>query len=311
MGTGNELVDVLVVGGGAAGLGAALTLARARRSVVVVDAGQPRNAPAEGVHGLLGLEGTNPLELLARGRDEVRGYGGTILEGEVVRADTDPLGFMVELADGRQLRARQLLVATGLSDQLPDLPGVRERWGHDVLHCPYCHGWEVRDRRIGVIATGPMSVHQTLLFRQWSDNLRLFSRGVEISDEDRNRFRARGVEVVEGEVEGLEVAEDSLQAVRMADGRRFEVDAAVVASRMVANLGPFAALGLKTVEHAMGSFIEADELGCTSVAGVWVAGNATDLSAQVGAAAAQGTRVAAQINFHLVNEETELAVAAL
>src|SRR5690606_23965627 len=126
MGTGNELVDVLVVGGGAAGLGAALTLARARRSVVVVDAGQPRNAPAEGVHGLLGLEGTNPLELLARGRDGVRGYGGTILEGEVVRADTDPLGFMVESADGRQLRARQRLVATGLSDQLPDLPGVRE-----------------------------------------------------------------------------------------------------------------------------------------------------------------------------------------
>lgn len=306
----NELVDVAVVGGGAAGLAAALTLARARRNVVVVDGGRPRNAPAEGVHGLLGLEGTNPLELLARGREEVRGYGGRIVEGEVVRAVVDPAGFVVELADGSRLRARQLLVATGLTDQLVDIPGVGERWGRDVLHCPYCHGWEVRDQRIAVMGTGPMSVHQALLFRQWSPDLRLFVRDLEISAEDITKLRARGVELVEGEVAGLEIADDSLRAVRMSDGTLVEVDAVVVASPMVANLGPFAELGLAVAQNPMGSFVEADEFGRTSVPGVWVAGNAGDLSAQVGAAAAQGTRVAAQINFHLVNVETAEAVAA-
>ncbi|GAB3821395.1 NAD(P)/FAD-dependent oxidoreductase [Tessaracoccus terricola] len=306
----NELVDVAVVGGGAAGLAAALTLARARRNVVVVDGGRPRNAPADGVHGLLGLEGTNPLELLARGRDEVRGYGGRIVDGEVMRAAADPVGFVLELADGSRLRARQLLVATGLTDQLMDIPGLGERWGRDVLHCPYCHGWEVRDRRIGVIGTGPMSVHQALLFRQWSPDLRLFVRHLEIPEEDVTKLRARGVELVEGEVAELEVTDDTLRAVMMSDGRRIETDAVVVASQMVANSGPFAELGLAVVANPMGSLVEADELGRTSVPGVWVAGNAGDLSAQVGAAAAQGTRVAAQINFHLVNVETAEAVAA-
>src|SRR5690349_15449447 len=137
--------DVVVIGGGAAGLNGALMLARARRSVVVIDAGAPRNAPAEGVHGLLAREGMPPAELVERGRGEVRGYGGHVVTGEVDAVAREADGFMVALADGRTVRARRLLVTTGLVDELPEVSGLRERWGRDVLHCPYCHGWEVRD----------------------------------------------------------------------------------------------------------------------------------------------------------------------
>ena len=163
--------DVVVLGGGAAGLNGALMLARSRRTVLVIDAGSPRNAPAEGVHGLLGHDGIPPAELVERGRAEVRSYGGQVVTGEVVTAARDADGFRLTLADGGSVRARRLLVATGLVDELPDVPGLQERWGRDVVHCPYCHGWEVRDRAIAVLATGPSSVHQALLFSQLSSDV--------------------------------------------------------------------------------------------------------------------------------------------
>jgi thioredoxin reductase len=134
--------DVVVVGGGAAGLSAALVLVRARRMVVVVDAGAPRNAPAAHMHGFLSRDGMPPRELLAAGRAEVSSYGGRLIDDTVVGVEP---GFHVRLASGAHLRTRRILVATGLRDELPDLPGVRERWGRDLLHCPYCHGYEVRD----------------------------------------------------------------------------------------------------------------------------------------------------------------------
>ncbi|MEU4744476.1 NAD(P)/FAD-dependent oxidoreductase, partial [Actinosynnema sp. NPDC023658] len=167
--------DVVVVGGGAAGLNGALMLARSRRSVVVVDAGAPRNAPADGVHGLLARDGMPPAELLERGRAEVRSYGGHVVTGEVETVTREGDRFVVALADGRTVRARRVLVTTGLVDELPDVPGLRERWGRDVVHCPYCHGYEVRDQAIGVLASGPMSMHQALLFRQLSADVTFFS----------------------------------------------------------------------------------------------------------------------------------------
>ena len=152
----NPSYDVVVVGGGAAGLNGALMLARSRRSVVVIDAGQPRNAPADGVHGLLARDGMPPAELLERGREEVRSYGGAVVAGTVTTVDRPLTGFTVRLADGRTVSARRLLITTGVVDELPEIPGLRERWGRDVIHCPYCHGWEVRDRAIGVLASSPM-----------------------------------------------------------------------------------------------------------------------------------------------------------
>lgn len=302
--------DVVVIGGGAAGLSGALTLVRQRRSVVVVDAGAPRNAPAEGVHGLLALDGTPPAELVARGRAEVVGYGGQVVDDAVVAVSPTEDGFEVELAEGAPLRARRLLVATGLVDELPDIPGVRERWGRDVIHCPFCHGWESRDRRIGVVSGGPMSVHQALMLHHLSDDVRFFSNGHELADEDRAKLDALDIPVFDGEVERLEVRDDELRCVRLAHGAAVEVGVVAVATRMHARIDMLAGLGLEPAEHPFGSRLPVDEMGRARVPGVWVAGNATDLTAQVSGAAADAARAAAQIHGDLLLEELDLALAA-
>jgi thioredoxin reductase len=308
----NDGYDVVVIGGGAAGLSGALMLARSRRSAVVIDAGAPRNAPAAGVHGLLGREGTPPTELLERGRAEVRSYGGHVVAGEVSAVIPDDDGFEVTLADGRTVRARRLLVATGLVDELPDIPGLRDRWGRDVLHCPYCHGWEVRDQAIGVLATGPLSVHQALMFRQLSNDVMVFSNTWPLTEEDTEQLAARNISVVDGEVASIEIAGDHLVGARMSDGTLVRREALAVSPRMVARADVLAGLGLKPAQHpaSVGEHIPADPAGRTDVPGVWVAGNVTDLTAQVGGAAAAGAFAGAQINADLVAEETRQAVAA-
>src|SRR5689334_20139967 len=180
--------DVVVVGGGAAGLSAALVLARARRRVAVVDAGEPRNAPAAHMQGFLGSDGMPPRELLAAGRREVTSYGGDLIDGRVTRIEPSPsedgnLLFEVVLDDHPRLRARRLIVTTGLRDEIPDVPGVRERWGRDVLHCPYCHGHEVRDQPLGVLGGSAEAVTHAHLVRQWSDDVVFFTRGVRLTRE--------------------------------------------------------------------------------------------------------------------------------
>ena len=303
--------DVVVVGGGAAGLSAALTLARARRAVTVVDAGEPRNAPADRVHGLLALDGVRPAELLARGQDEVIGYGGEILAGEVVDVSCASYGFAVVLRDGAVLQTRRLLIATGLVDELPDVPGVREQWGHNVLHCPYCHGWEVRDRRIGVLATEPMAVHKALLFRQWSPDVVLFAGDHQLEPQESAQLDALDVSVIAGRISRLEIDGGRVSGVRLDDGQVVAVDVVVVSTRMVARTAPFAGIGIEPMPHPAGAFIESDAFGKTAVPGVWVAGNASDISAQVSGAAAEGARAAQHINADLVMEDLDRAVAAL
>jgi thioredoxin reductase len=311
----SEQYDVVVVGGGAAGLSGALALARARRRVLVVDAGAHRNAPAGHVHNYLGREGTAPADLLAIGREEVAGYGGEVTAGVVTRVERLDGGFQVRLDDGRAVRARRLLVTTGLVDELPDLPGVRELWGSDVLHCPYCHGWEVRDRAIGVLG-GPFGVHQALLWRQWSDDVVLFRHtGPELTDDEREQLAARGIEVVDGQVAGLETTAGRLSGVRLADGAVVPREALTVAPRFVANSAVLDSLGVPPVDqemlgHVVGSYVPADPMGATSAPGVWVAGNVANLQAQVMASAAGGLTAAGAINADLIAEDTRLAVAA-
>jgi len=304
---------VVVVGGGAAGLSGALMLARARRQVVVIDVGAPRNAPAAGVHGFLARDGISPAELLERGRAEVRRYGGHVVDGEVAAVAREDSGFTVALADGRTVRARRLLVATGLVDELPGIAGLRARWGRDVVHCPYCHGWEVRDQAIGVLATGPLAVHQALLFRQWSADITFFSHTTpRPAGEEAEQLAARGIRVVDGEVASLEIAGDRLVGVRLSDGTVVSRQALAVSPRVTARAGVLTALGLQPMAHPLGAgeYVAADATGLTAVPGVWVAGNVTDLSAQVGGAAAAGAVAAAAINADLVAEETRRAVAA-
>ncbi|MET9319758.1 NAD(P)/FAD-dependent oxidoreductase [Streptomyces sp. NPDC003038] len=313
--TRKDRFDVVVVGGGAAGLAGALTLVRARRSVLVIDSGSPRNAPAAHMHGYLGKDGDSPADLLAEGRAEVTGYGGEIRSGTAVAADRLPEGgFLVRCGDGSTVRAGRLLVATGLVDELPAVPGLGARWGRDVLHCPYCHGWEVRDEPLAVLATGPLAVHQAQLWRQWSDRTTLLSHTWKLTEENRELLAARGVEVVEGEVTGLVVSDDRLSGVTLADGATVACRALVVAPRFTARSGVLTSLGLPAVTmerggQVIGVCVESDPAtGATALAGVWAAGNVTSPMEKVAGAAAQGEHAAVAINADLIEAETRRAV---
>ncbi|WP_199922688.1 bifunctional NAD(P)/FAD-dependent oxidoreductase/class I SAM-dependent methyltransferase [Streptomyces sp. NRRL S-87] len=307
--------DVVVVGGGAAGLSGALALARARRSVLVVDAGEPRNAPSGHVHNFLTRDGTPPAELAAAGRAEVTRYGGRIVDGRVTAVAKDGDGFLVTPADGDPVRARRLLLATGLADRLPDLPGLADHWGGDVLHCPYCHGWEVRDLRVGILATGPLAWHQAELWRQWTPHVLVLRHGAPVPvPEQAERLAARGIFVVDGPVAALERdAEGRLTGVRTVPGETVALDALVVATSLDAHVELAESLGLEVVDVAVagsviGSQVAADALGATDVPGVWVAGNVADVQAQVVTAAAMGLKAGAAINADLVAEDTRAAV---
>ncbi|MFD9165068.1 NAD(P)/FAD-dependent oxidoreductase [Streptomyces sp. NPDC059558] len=309
--------DVAVVGGGAAGLAGALTLVRARRSVLVIDSGSPRNAPAAHMHGYLGQDGESPAALLARGRAEVTGYGGEVRAGTVLAADRLPDGsFLLRCGDGTTVRAGRLLVATGLVDELPAVPGLGARWGRDVLHCPYCHGWEVRDRPIAVLADGPLAVHQAQLWRHWSAHTTLLAHTWRLTAEDRELLAALGVDVVEGEVTGLAVHDDRLTGVTLAGGAEVGCRALVVAPRFTARSGVLTSLGLPTVVmerdgRAIGTCVESDPAtGATALRGVWVAGNVTAPMEKVAGAAAQGAQAAMAINTDLIEAETRRAVEA-
>jgi thioredoxin reductase len=308
----DETYDVIVVGGGAAGLSGALNLARARRSVLVVDAGEQRNLPAEGVHGLIARDGMAPTALVRLGRAEVERYGGAVLDARVAALGGSSGEFTVTLDDGRELDARRLLVTTGLVDELPDVPGLRDLWGSDVVHCPYCHGYEIRDRAIGVLGTNHMAVHGAQLFRQWSADLTLFLHTApEPTAEEREGLEARGIRVVEGAVAGLETEGGRLSGVRMASGDVVPRRALAVSPRFVARSELLAGLGLTATEHPSGTGerIEGDALGLTAVPGVWVAGNVADPMAWVASAAHQGAMAGAAINLDLIAEETRAAVA--
>ncbi|MFZ7088955.1 NAD(P)/FAD-dependent oxidoreductase [Curtobacterium sp. RRHDQ10] len=315
--------DVVVVGGGAAGLSAALVLGRSRRSVLLVDAGDPRNARAAGVHNYLGQEGTAPAELSRIGRAEVTRYGVEIADGRVVaasavRADTADgdhrPAFRVVLDSGRVVEARRLVVASGSVDVLPDVPGLAEQWGRGVVHCPYCHGWEVRDRRIGVLLTSAIQVHQAQLFRQLSDDVTVFATDPALLDDDaRRRLDVRGIVVVDGPVARVVSTDDVLTAVELADGRLVEVDALAASSTVEARVDFLAGLGLEPEDQVVngarfGSVLPTGPTGETSVRGVWAAGNPTNVATIVIAASAAGTGVGAQVHADLVAEDVELAL---
>ncbi|WP_084518176.1 NAD(P)/FAD-dependent oxidoreductase [Microtetraspora niveoalba] len=292
-----EPYDVVVVGGGAAGLSAALVLGRARRRVAVVDAGAPRNAPAAHMHGFLSRDGMSPAALLEVGRAEVAGYGVDLVEG---RVDHIEPGFLVRLAGGPALRARRVLVSTGLRDELPAIPGVRERWGRDVLHCPYCHGYEVRDEPIGILGTDPMAARHALLVRKWSADIVLFSHTLDLSDDERERLAAHGVRVADGVVKRLVVEDDRLRGVELAGGAVVPRVAVFVLPRMVPNDGLLTGLGC---ERDANGWVTTDDSGRTSVPGVWAVGNVADQRAQVITAAARGATAAIAADHDLLDED--------
>jgi thioredoxin reductase len=294
------LYDVVVVGGGAAGLSAALVLGRARRRVAVVDAGSPRNAPAAHMQGFLSRDGMPPAELLAAGRAEVHGYGVELMEDRVVGIEAM---FSVRLAGGHALDARRILVATGCRDELPDIPGVRERWRRDLLHCPYCHGWEVRDQPIGVLGTNSGSVQHALVVRQWSEDIVFFAHTLDPGPDELDRLEARGVRVVSGPIARLVVDADRLTGVELIDGRVIPRSAVFTRPINVPHRdGLLTGLGCDVDEAG---FVLVDGTGRTSVAGVWAAGNVVDPRLQVISSAGAGSAAAIAINADLVQDDVQ------
>jgi thioredoxin reductase len=301
--------DVVVIGGGAAGLSAALVLSRARRRVLVVDSGTPRNAPAAHMHGFLSRDGLPPGELLGLGRAEVQGYGGEVVKAVVTElVQCDQFRFRVLFSDGRRVSARRLLVATGLRDDLPDIPGLRDRWARDVLHCPYCHGYEVRDRRLGVLGGPPDAVRYAQVVRQWADDVVFFAPTGTLTQAQRSEMVARAIGIVEGAVQRVLIKDDRLRGVELNDGRTIRRDALFVPPRFVPNNHLLTGLGCDLGEDG---WVTTGPNGHTSVAGVWVAGNVANPRAQVITAAGEGSAAAIAINADLVDEDVRNAVRDL
>ena len=299
--------DVLVVGGSAAGLAAALQLGRQRRSVIVVDAGEPRNAPAATMHGFLGRDGTPPSELGAAGRAEVRCYGVEVLDGRVLAVSRSDDGFRADLAGGHSVVARRVIVATGLVDQLPDIDGIAEQWGRGVLHCPFCHGYEVRDRPIVQIVTHPMGLHASPLLRQLTAQLTVVVHdGDGVDRTQLDALAAAGADVLDARV--ARVRTDSageIAGVELDTGETVSAEAVLVGPRFAAATAPFAGLGLTPEPHAtgLGDVLATDDMGSTPVPGVWAAGNVTDPTQQVLHAAADGSRVGVMLSLSLAQED--------
>lgn len=313
--------DVIIVGGGPAGLAAAQMLGRARRRTLVLDAGRCRNRFAEHMHGVVGFDGAAPADLRARGRDEARAYGVEFRDAEVEAVRDLGAGLEVRAA-GALLRSRSLVVASGVTDVLPDVPGLAERWGASVLHCPYCHGDEVRGQRLGVLVTSELGLHQAQLVRQWSERVTVFAGGardargervvppVELSEAIAARLHARGVEVItEAAVTGLRGADGALAAVTLDDGE-VEIDALFTAGTFAPHDEFLAPLALARDDSVFGSLLRVDGVGQTSHPRVWAVGNVVAPNANVPVALGAGSMTGALVNWALAEEDADRAVAA-
>ncbi|MDN3495215.1 NAD(P)/FAD-dependent oxidoreductase [Planococcus sp. APC 4015] len=296
--------DAVVIGGGAAGLSAAQMLGRARRRTLVLDAGSPRNRFTAHMHGVLGHDGVAPADLLSRGRAEVERYGVVVRAASVTRVDELADRVVVALEDGTSLTTRALIVASGITDELPDVPGLIERWGSTVLHCPYCHGWEVRGRRLGVLLVSPLQAHQAQLVRQWSDHVVVFAH-VPLTDDAAARLRARGVEIVDEPV--VEVRDGE---VVLLSGRVMPVDAIFTMSAARPHDTFLAHLGLARAETPFGDLLTVDAAGKTSSARIWAAGNVVSPAANVPLAMGAGAMAGAAVNGALVEEDGDAAVSS-
>ena len=302
-----KIWDCVIVGGGAAGLSAALVLGRARRHVLVVDAGAPSNLPAHGIGGLLGFDGVPPAELYARGRRELDSYPSVELRsGEVISGSVYERGFGLELADGTAVETRRVLLAMGMRYESPALPGLAELWGSSVFHCPFCHGWEVRDRPLAVLANGERAVHMATMLLGWSDDVVLLTSGpADFGESDRARLSAAGVTVDERVVTELASVDGELAAVVFDDGASLARGGLLVASTLHQRSSLASKLGVTFGQPGPVSVepIEIDAMYRTSVPGVFAAGDVCVQMPQVAAAIAAGSAAAASVVASFLEEK--------
>jgi thioredoxin reductase len=304
--------DCIIVGGGAAGLSAGLVLGRARRRTLLVDAGAQSNLAAHGIGGLLGHDGRNPAELYDMGRRELSVYPSVeVRAGEVVSGQRSDGGFVLELADGRRERTRRVLLATGMDYRPPALPGLDRLWGGSAFHCPFCHGWEMRDQPLAVLAHGQRAVHSALLLRGWSDDIVVLTDGPDdMEDDDRTRLAAAGIAVDQRSVAELASDNGQLTAVVFTDGTRLARAGVLVAttlhqrSSLADQLGAEAAEPTPVAENP----IAVDGFYRTTVAGVFAAGDLSVQMPQVATAIASGSHAAAAVVQSLMADEYGLAV---
>jgi thioredoxin reductase len=288
------MYDVVIIGGGPAGLSAALVLGRARRRVAVVDSGEPRNAAAHESHGFLTRDGVPPGELLRLGREEVAGYGVSLVADRVVSVTE---GFSVKLASGAVLEARNLLVTAGVRDELPDVPGVAELWGDQVHFCPYCHGYEVRDDQVGVVADGPLGVMKAVMLREWAPDVVLFPGDYQLTDDEAAQLDKRAIAVEPGKVTRLVTTDGRLTGVDLADGRTVARSAVFVNPVFVPKDTLLKDLGCDLTDQG---WVKVNTEGRTSVDGVWAAGNVVDPKAQLISSAGAGAATAVALNHTLI-----------
>jgi thioredoxin reductase len=294
--------DAVVVGGSFAGLSAAMYIARARRSVCVVDTGSPRNRFAAHSHGFFSQDGSAPGAMLATARSQVAAYPTvTFVEGEAIGAASEPDGFSVELATGEVLEGTRLVLAFGISDELPAIPGLAERWGRSVLHCPYCHGYEFGGQRLGVLYVSPTSLHQALLIPEWGPTTLYLNGGAEPDQATLARLRERGVCIEPAPVRALHGDGMQLSAIELADGRLSAVDALYLGPRTRLNSQIARQLGCETEEGPFGSFVRTDAAKMTTVSGVYAAGDiARPAAHSVTLASADGVTAAMAVHRSLI-----------
>jgi thioredoxin reductase len=281
--------DVIIIGGSYAGLSAALALGRARKRVLIIDAGQRRNRFAHTAHGLIGQDGRAPDAIARDARAEVAAYPTVaFLDGTAVAAAPVDSGFRVTLADGAAHTASRLILATGVVDELPDLPGLREGWGKWVFHCPYCHGYEVADRRLGVLAFTPAANHAANLIPEWGPTTYLTNGVVTLTAAERAALTARGVTIEDGTVAAIIGEGEGMSGVRLRDGRTIALDALFIAApwRLASPLAEH--LGCALDETSLGPVIRVDGLGQTSVPGVYAVGDAAQMMKSLASAVSSG-----------------------
>ncbi|WP_175811682.1 NAD(P)/FAD-dependent oxidoreductase [Burkholderia contaminans] len=269
--------EVIVIGGSFAGLSAAMQLARARRGVLVIDAGRPRNRFASHAHGFFGQDGKPPAQIVDEAAAQLAAYPTVQrIAGDVRTAERDADGrFHVTLADGSRASADRLILATGIRDELPALPGLAERWGVSVLHCPYCHGYEVSGQRLGVLASHPLSVHQAILIPDWGPTTWFTQGVVDANEEEAALLDARGVRIERSPV--VEILGDAprIEALRLADGQVVPVDALFVGAHTAMASDLAQQLGCAFDDGPLGPVVRVDAMKQTSVAGVFAAGDAS------------------------------------
>ncbi len=295
--------DAIIIGGSFAGLSAALYIARARRNVCIIDAGLPRNRFAAHSHGVFAQDGSEPHTILATARAQVAAYPTvTFIDGEAVQATTQPGGFSVRLASGELHEGERIVLAFGISDELPSIPGLSERWGQSVLHCPYCHGFEFSGRRLGVLNVSPMSTHQAMLISEWGPTTFYAHGGPEPDASSLAQLHKRGVSIEHAAVRTLRGEGTQLSAVELSDGRTRDLDALYVGPRTRLNSGIAQQLGCELDEGPYGPMIRTDQQKLTTVPGVYAAGDITRATHNVTWACADGVMAGMAVHRSLVFE---------